>query len=181
MRRLRRCMGAFDTCCSYGSLNSTPGFLGYRQNDPWKRTARRRQQRRLSRVYERPFSRWLQSRPPLSECRGRDVARVYETRPRGAATADVDVTLTCSSFTRELQRVFPWSLAYSLWQEQRQRQTSAPSAGSALPSIAVPEDGSVSSESPTVGEGYDWRHVFLCAVSLILHCHRPPPPFQRAL
>ncbi|TPP43106.1 Glycerate kinase family protein [Leishmania donovani] len=137
-------------------------FLCYCQGDPSERTSRCRRQRRLAPAHEGPLSSAIRSRPPHRERRGHNLAETQESQAGCAATVDVDVTVTCSSFTSELQRLFPWSAAYSLWQQRRrQRRTSATSARSALPLTAPQGEDWVPSEPPAAEEGYDWRCLFI--------------------
>ncbi|KAG5487188.1 hypothetical protein CUR178_08200 [Leishmania enriettii] len=161
MRRLHRYIIA-TASCGYCSFSSTLSFLCCFRRELSERASPYRHQRCPARERHRPLSSTTRSCPPSPGCSRCAAAEACGMPASGAATVDVDVdvTVTCSSLMSELQRVFPWSAAYCLWQQQR-RRTSAPSAWPALSSAAVQGEGCALSTPFTPDEGYDWRHLFL--------------------
>ncbi|KAI5684826.1 hypothetical protein MNV84_00246 [Leishmania braziliensis] len=162
MRRLQRYI-TVTTSSWRGrcTISGTPRLLCYFQGNSSECTPRCRHQRCLARAHEKTVEpSTIRSHPPQRGRRRHVLAEVYGRQASRAAAVDVDVTVTCSSLMSELQRLFPWSTSYCLWQERR-RQTSAPSARSALSSAAAQEEDCTSSEPYTSGEGYDWRRLFL--------------------
>ncbi|KAG5512471.1 hypothetical protein GH5_08437 [Leishmania sp. Ghana 2012 LV757] len=162
MRRLQRHIIATASSCGHYSIRSTLSFLSCFRRESSERASRYRHQRCPVRERDRPLSSATRSCPPSPGRSGCAAAEACGIQASGAATVDVDVdvTVTCSSLMSELQRVFPWSAAYCLWQQQR-RRTSAPSAKSTLSSAAAQGEGCALSKPFTPDEGYDWRHLFL--------------------
>ncbi|KAG5487952.1 hypothetical protein LSCM1_08267 [Leishmania martiniquensis] len=162
MRRLQRHSIAAASARGRWLTSSTHRCLRGLQEDSTEIASRCCRQRRSVREGGKPSSSILRGNTSPPRRRGCTAAEARGMKATRAAITDVDVdvTVTCSSLMSELQRLFPWSVAYRLWR-QRQGQASAASAGSGLSSTAAQSDGCVRSKPLTTDAGHDWRRLFL--------------------